>query len=199
MPRNRTSKPSADDRVDISHHHYRIIAGRLNGACRAIAYLGRRRLDEVEADTVEDAVDAMKRTLDDHLAALRRERRDTVPTADEYGEALTVLRAELPAPVFAILDTHVKQTDAVATIRDLMRSGAGDREAVIEAYGRLGRRLAALLDFAPDSQELGREYASMQSFAFVETSEDGTSAVLCLRPQVVTALGLSGQARAQQS
>lgn len=199
MARNSKPNPSADGRVDITHHHYRIIAGRLTGRCRAIAYLGKRRFDEVDADTVDEAVERMKRTLDDHLAALRRERSDTVPTAEEYREALTVLRAELPAPVFAILDAHIQQSDAMASIRDLMRSGAGDREAVIDAYGRLGRRLAALLGFAPDSQEFGREYAPMQSFAFVEASEDGTPASLCLRPQVVAALGHSGQGKVPQS
>jgi len=185
------SKPraSTDGRVDTPHHHYRIVAGRLNGSCRAFAYLGRRRFDEVEADTVEGAVEAMKRTLDDHRTALQRERTDAIPTDHEYREALTALEAELPARVFSILNAHSRHADAVATIRDLTRFGVGDGETVIQEYGRLGRKLALILGFAPKHPDADRFSAPIQSFAFIEASEEGAPFRLRLRPQVVAALG----------
>lgn len=184
-----SAKTSADGRIDANHHHYRIIAGRRNAAGHAIVYLGRRKFDEVIADTVEAAVEAITSMLDEHRAGLRRERTDGVPTTKEFREALTVLEAELPASVFAALGVHVLTTNASASIVDLTRFGAGDEATVTAGYTRLGRRLAAVLEFTPEAGNLDRAFAAMQSFALVEATPGRSAVLLRLRPQVVAALG----------
>jgi len=186
--RAKTARPSADERVDIPHHHYRIVAGRLNGECRAIAYLGRRRFDSLTAASVAEAIETLKRTLDDHHAALRRERTASIPTDSEFREALDVLEAELPASVFGLLRAHAKHGGSTATVGDLARIGVGDEAVVLAEYTRLGRRLGDLLGFTPEKDGLGRGLAAMQSFAVVEAASDRQPAQIRLRPQLVSAL-----------
>lgn len=185
-------EPSSDGRVDTKHHHYRIIAGRRNAAGHAIGYLGKDKFDETIGDTVEAAVEALKKTLDEHRDALRRERVGDVPTTKEFVEALTVLKAELPAPVFRVLSAHARMTNSSASTGELGRLGSGDVAAVTADYSRLGRKLGAILGFTPDAQKFDRSFAAMQSFAVLEAAAERTMITLRLRPQMVAALRPSG-------
>lgn len=198
MAPKKQAEPTADGRVDAKHHHYRIIAGRRNATGHAIVYLGKRKFDEATADTVEAAVEALKKTLDEHRAALRRERTEGIPTIKEFREALTALKAELPTPVFRVLGTHARMTNASASTGELGRLGVGDGAAVTAAYSRLGRKLGAILEFIPEAQKLERSFAAMQSFALVESTPERSIILLRLRPQVVAALRPAERADAGQ-
>lgn len=189
MISKKRSERSTERRIDIAHHHYRIVGGQGNGSCQAIAYIGKRKIYTTAGETVAAAVESLKVTLDEHLARLRQERVGGVPSACEFREALLALVPELPEKTIGLLVVHSRLPRAVATIGDLSRCSGQDEVMIGAGYARLGRKLSALLNFFPEPNGLDQAFTPVLTFAFVEMRPDKAGAALRLRPEVFAALG----------
>ncbi len=195
MPSTRPRQQTPQERIEIDHHRYRIVAGKRKGSFQAIAYLGRRLVESSTGDSVELAVESLKTSLDQRLARLREGRSGDVPSEAEFGEALTVVGAELPSSTMEVLALHSRLPGAASTLSDLARRADSDEATVAAAYARLGRRLAVLLDYAPTSEDSEQRLAPISTFATVDGDAAGSSPLLRLRPEVVAALDAIGQRR----
>jgi hypothetical protein len=178
---------SASVRIDIAHHHYRIIAGQREGTCHAIAYLANRKIESLNGETVEAAVDALKGALDERMVRLRRDRVDGVPSAQEFCEALMALDEAGLKPVIALLAAHSRRPDAAATVEELARLADKDESTTATVYMRFGRKLGAFLDFVPEVNGYDRTLAPMLTFAVPETQPKKGGPVLRLRPEMLEA------------
>jgi len=178
---------SASVRIDIAHHHYRIIAGQREGTCHAIAYLANWKIESLNGETVEAAVDALKGALDERMVRLRRDRVDGVPSAQEFCEALMALDEAGLKPVIALLTAHSRRPDAAATVEELARLADRDESTTATVYMRFGRKLGAFLDFVPEVNGYDRTLAPMLTFAVPETQPKKGGPVLRLRPEMLEA------------
>lgn len=187
MASKKNRESSASVRIDITHHHYRIIAGQREGTCHAIAYLANRKIESLNGETVEAAVDTLKAALDERMVRLRRDRVDGVPSAREYWEALMALDEAGLKPAIALLVVHSRRPDAAATMEDLARVADRDESATAAIYTRFGRKLGAFMDFVPDVNGFDRTLAPMLTFAVLETQPKKVGPVLRLRPEMLEA------------
>jgi hypothetical protein len=178
---------SASVRIEFAHHHYRIIAGQREGTCHAIAYLANRKIESLNGETVEAAVDALKGALDERMVRLRRDRVDGVPSAQEFCEALMALDEAGLKPVIALLAAHSRRPDAAATVEELARLADKDESTTATVYMRFGRKLGAFLDFVPEVNGYDRTLAPMLTFAVPETQPKKGGPVLRLRPEMLEA------------
>lgn len=182
IPR-RTAAPA---RTDVDYGFYRIIAGERDGIAQANAYLGMGKIETCEAATVEEAVKDLTAVLDARMARLRQGRAEDVPTQDEFAEAISAIVVESRQQVLDLLRLHAKLPDSTATIGDLARRCGTEQADVAAAYARFGRQLAALLDFAPEAEDLDDALAPLLTFAQV-TQRDGRTR-LQLRAEVKDAV-----------
>lgn len=180
--------PSVSGRIEVTHGSYRILAGELKGRCKAVAYLGTWKIDECDGKTKEDAVDALKRLLDERAGELRRGRSGPVPSADEYREALMALQAGQYRTVLKLLAAHGRRPELMITAAELARISETDESAAIAAYVRLGRALGSFLEFSPDTAGCDRALVPVLTFAAVETLPGRGGTALRLRPEVAAAL-----------
>jgi hypothetical protein len=120
-PKRKRDRSTAE-RIDIDHHHYRIVAGQREGKCQAIACVGPYKVDAVTAESVALAVDAMKCTLDERLSHLRRQRVNGLPTEQEYREGLAALKTVMPDGVIDLLGRHSHRPGATASLSELARA-----------------------------------------------------------------------------
>lgn len=187
MATKKNREAPASVRIDIAHHHYRIIAGKREGVCQAIAYLANRKIDSINGETVEAAVDALKGALDERTVRLRRDRVDGVPSAQEFCEALMALDEAGLKPAIALLAVHSRRPDAAATMEDLARLADRDESATAAIYTRFGRKLGAFLDFVPEVNGYDRTLAPMLTFAVLEMQPKKVGPVLQLRPEMLAA------------
>lgn len=179
---------AVDGRIELRHGLYLIIAGASKGACRAVAYLGRRKVDAADGETIEAAIERLKGRLDERSARRMQERKDGVPTVAEIRDALLALPASQKSTVLPLLLAHGRMPGAELELTELARRFRIDEAEAVAAYARLGRALSALLDFAPKVEGTDRRYAAMSSFAMLEPVGDGGACALRLRPQLVAAL-----------
>lgn len=187
MATKKNREASASVRIDIAHHHYRIIAGQREGTCHAIAYLANWKIESLNGETVEAAVDALKGALDERMVRLRRDRVDGVPSAQEFCEALMALDEAGLKPVIALLTAHSRRPDAAATVEELARLADRDESTTATVYMRFGRKLGAFLDFVPEVNGYDRTLAPMLTFAVPETQPKKGGPVLRLRPEMLEA------------
>jgi hypothetical protein len=178
---------SASVRIDIAHHRYRIIAGQREGTCHAIAYLANRKIESLNGETVESAVDALKGVLDERMVRLRRDRVDGVPSAQEFCEALMALDEAGLKPVITLLAVHSRRPDAAATMEELARLAGRDESTIATDYMRFGRKLGAFLDFVPEVNGYDRTLAPMLTFTVPETQPKKAGPVLRLRSEMLDA------------
>lgn len=142
-----------DKPVETRHGPYTIKAGLLNGAATARAFVtgGKAGLvAQAAADTIEDAIAALKAELDGRAADERSHRRHlaslgfAVPTAREYLQALQVVKPH---------DGHLRMLRAQAlagdkglTAKELaFDAGYHDAAAANLQYGLIGRDVAAAI------------------------------------------------------
>lgn len=174
-------------RIDVAHHHYRIIAGQRERVCQAVAYLANRKIHSINGETVEAAVDALKGALDERMVRLRGDRVDGVPSAQEFCEALMALDEAGLKPAIALLAVHSRRPDAAATMEELARLADRDESATETVYARFGRKLGAFLGFVPAVNGYDRTLAPMLTFAVPETRPKKAGPVLRLRPEMLEA------------
>lgn len=185
-------KPTArtvSDRVDMKWKLYRIIAGRRDGLCSAIGYLGNRQIASAVEPTIDEAVARIKAELDDRSDQLNRPRVDGIPDVAEFREALDSLEPAFSKELAALLAVHRRQPEGEAKLADLARAVDLGVDAVLTEYARFGKRMAAVLDFqAPvgDSVELP---SAILTFALPAPGHAGVARTLRLRPQVLAAFG----------
>ena len=185
-------KPAAvdvttSDRVSFAHGAYLIVGGRRGDGCAAVGYLGNRRIEARNGDTVEAAVEAVKDALDERVSSLKAGRDGEVPGEAEYREALVALHAKLPKRMQAMLATHCRLPNSAATLVDLAKRFEVSLNTVKVDYGKLARQLAKLLDFAPADADVERGLLPLLTIATLAQTE-GKPPVLHLRPQLVSAL-----------
>jgi hypothetical protein len=187
-PKPQSADKAVDGRVSVPHGAYLIVAGRRGEACAAVAYLGKKRIEETAGGTVDDAVQAARAALDARSSALRAQRTGEVPTESEFREMLGALYPELSKRMTAVLAAHCRQPGAAASMKDLARRFDVSENTIKLGYGRLARRLSSLLDFTPALEGLDRGLVPLLSLAEIEPTAKTDRSVLRLRPELVAAL-----------
>jgi hypothetical protein len=168
---------------------YRIIAGRRDGLCSAIGYLGNRQIASAVEPTIEEAVARIKAELDDRSDQLNRPRVDGVPDVAEFREALDSLEPAFSKELAALLAVHRRQPEGEAKLADLARAADLGLDAVLTEYTRLGKRMAAVLDFHAPVDGAVELPSAILTFALPAAGHDGAARTLRLRPQVLAAFG----------
>jgi hypothetical protein len=186
-PKRKRDRSTAE-RIDIDHHHYRIVAGQREGKCQAVACVGHQKVDTVTAESVALAVDAMKHILDERLSHLHRQRINGVPTEQEYREGLVALKAVMPDGEIDLLGRHSHRPGATASLSELARAAGQEQVRIAESYARLGRRLGNLLQFVPNVEGIDPALAPIAAFALVDPTSRKGDETLRLRPEVIEAL-----------
>ncbi|MGF7159861.1 hypothetical protein FHS85_001480 [Rhodoligotrophos appendicifer] len=176
-----------EGRVEIDHGLYRIVAGAQKESCKAIAYLGLKTIQAAEAETLEEAIAALKLSLDDRVKDLCQLRVNGVPTSTEFGEAFVALQGAGLKPAIALLRLHSRRPNASASVAKLASLVEKDESAVITAYRRLGKKLVEVLAFSPEAEGANGVEASLLSFAVRERS-DPSGQSFRLRTEVVEAI-----------
>lgn len=194
----KSNAATVNERIELMHGPYRIIAGALENECRAIAYLGPRQLDTASAATVDEAVTDVKALLDQRMAQRRESRVNGTPSASEYREALASLPATQRSKVLPLLLAHGRMPEGKLAVQELVRRFDFDATEVLTAYRRLGRSLSAYLDFAPKEHDFHAKQAVLAVFAIAEqpAQEAGPALTMALRPELIEGLLGSAQASA---
>lgn len=153
-------KNTVAGRVEREYRLYRIVAGEVGETCKAVAYLGMagiRPVEAVEASSVDEAVSLMKDVLEARLATMRLERRDGIPSAAEYHEALAALPATTREGLRGL---HIERLDPLAkesSLATLSMRTQRDAAAIVDELRKAAGRLADLLDAKPAGQAGGTE------------------------------------------
>ncbi|MFN3669600.1 MAG: hypothetical protein ACK4VY_09860 [Brevundimonas sp.] len=175
--------------ADQSFRHYRIVAADKGGVATAIAYAGMTRVHRLNADTVEEAVQAMEIALDARLAGFLAERDpDGWPSVGEYRDVLFALPEDLRDTVLPVLAAHARLPGARAAIADLARITGGEKAAVFADYRKLGRRLFTDLRLAKQRPATRDIRFVLDAFALCDLEETAGYPVVQLRPAFVEAL-----------
>ncbi|MFC4172717.1 hypothetical protein ACFOYU_11690 [Microvirga sp. GCM10011540] len=172
-------------RREFTHGHYRVIAGERKGLNVAIAYLGERRIDQVVADRLEDAVASLIESLDERRRRYAEARIEGIPSAEEYREALERGASALNG-ARGFLFWHLRAPDQRTTFGDLSRLAGSHPEDVTGAYLRLGRRLSTILKFRPAG--LDARLKPILTLAEATEAADPHLIMWTLRPELVAAL-----------
>ncbi len=146
------------DRRQIIHRGYAVIAATVNGRPSAAVYRGPgNMLRRLEAEGIDDVIAEAVGWIDQRREAYVAARvlpggnRTAVASAEEFGEALDLL--ELSRPEAAMLAAHARAEDLRLTAAELARAGGyADFSAANLHYGLLGRRFAEAMDLAPIAQ-----------------------------------------------
>lgn len=182
------SAAAVADRTIVEHGAYQIIAGRRQGECAAVGYLGNKRIATATGDSVDAAVSAVSQALDVRVSGLRAERLDGVPTEAEYREALGGLYRGLPSRMKAMLETHCRMPGAATALSDLARRFGVSENTVKLGYGKLARGLSGVLDFAPVDDSIERRLLPLLCLGTIAASASGDRQLLHLSPELVGAL-----------
>lgn len=175
--------------ADQTFHHYRIIAADHGGAATAIAYAGMTRIDVIDADTVEAAVQVMEARLQQRLKAFVSERdAEGWPSVEEYRDVLLALPAPLKKEVTPVLKAHARLPEARTTVLDLARITGVDRAALFAGYRKLGRRLFLDLRLARHRPTPRSERFLLDPFAICDQETPAEYPIIQLRPAFVEAL-----------
>jgi hypothetical protein len=182
------TKTAPAERIDTEHRRYRIIGGKRAGAGHAIAYLGMRKIEERSAESTDAAIAALREVLDLRVEKLQADRVEGVPSEAEYDEALQVLQAELPEQTMAVLAFLSRLPEGAATVPEIAFRLERSESAVATGATRIGKKLGALLDFAPDTEGVERAMMPLLTFAKVETRREKAPALIRLRPEILATL-----------
>jgi hypothetical protein len=182
-----TRQPSVSNRVEVEYALYRIIAGNVGEVCKAIAYLGMggsRRVEAVEGESVDAAVSLIKEMLDRRLAELRRRRREGIPTSVEFHEAFAALPPKMWETVIELLSSPARTVPAPVAMDDLSRHSNLDSATVMSELQKLGRKLAALLDFEPQHQKVDKRFLPLLVLASIEDMDEQGMPVLTFHEEL---------------
>ncbi|MFN6980305.1 MAG: hypothetical protein ACK4NU_00110 [Brevundimonas sp.] len=183
------SRALATRQADQTFHHYRIVAADKGGVATAIAYAGMARIHHLNADTVDEAVQAMEVALQARLAGFASRRDvDGWPSVEEYREVMLALPPTLRDAVTPILKAHARLPDARTSIIELARIIGADRSELFSEYRRLGKRLFSDLRLARQRPARRDVRFVLDSFAICELEEAAEYPVVQLRPAFVEAL-----------
>lgn len=181
--------PTPTGKLDVNHGCYRILAGPRGEMGEAIAYVGMRKLDQLTEDTVDGALATMIARLDVRSDAFIAQRDDQgLPSADEYREALDAAPLVMESRLDNTLHAHSQRPGARANAGDLARSCSLTETAFWLEYGRLGRRLNALLAIEAPKDKTPRQLASLYSFATFDVGARPSDLTITLRPAFLEAL-----------
>ena len=181
--------PAPSAKMDVTHGCYRVLAGPRGEVGEAIAYVGMRKLDQLTDDSVDQALAAMLAKLDIRRDAFIAQRDDQgMPSVDEYREALDATPLVMESRLDNTLHAHSQRPGARANAGDLARSCGLTETAFWLEYGRLGRRLSALLAIDPPKDKTVRQLASLYSFATFEAGARPSDLTITLRPAFLEAL-----------
>jgi hypothetical protein len=138
-------------RTDVAFGRYRIIAAESRGRYVAKLFLGRRQVLEREGNSVDSTIMAVKSAIERRDRERLCRRRDGVPTAEEFAEALEYFADEFPKSHLNMLHAHRRAPGRTLTSREIARAGGyKDYEAANLQYGLLGRKIAELLEYRPE-------------------------------------------------
>jgi hypothetical protein len=180
-------KKDHGQRTEIEHGLYRIIAGQRGKSFKAIAYVDMRKVAETSGENAEEAINSLKAFLDAKTAKRKEGRKEEVPSAAEFKDALEVLRVNMPDRLMDILFTHRRLPDDTATMLQLARISSGWTSTVMEVeYARLGRKISRLLGFSPVCK--GLEPHLMPVVVFATPKGSMHKGIWKLRPQFAAAL-----------
>jgi hypothetical protein len=181
--------PTPSGKMDVTHGCYRILAGPRGEVGEAIAYVGMRKLDHLTEDSVDAALATMVARLDVRRDAFVAQRDEHgMPSADEYREALDATPLVMDSRLDTTLHAHSQRPGARANAADLARSCGLTETAFWLEYGRLGRRLSALLAIEAPKDKTPRQLASLYSFAPFEAGARPSELTITLRPTFLEAL-----------
>ncbi|MDP1875748.1 hypothetical protein [Phenylobacterium sp.] len=183
------SSQTPSGKMDVTHGCYRILAGPRGEVGEAIAYVGMRKLDHLTEDSADEALAAMIARLDKRRDAFIAQRDEQgLPSADEYREALDATPLIMESRLDTTLHAHSQRPGARANVGDLARSCGLTETAFWLEYGRLGRRLSALLGIDPPKDKTVRQLASLYTFATFEAGARPSDLTITLRPAFLEAL-----------
>jgi hypothetical protein len=186
---DRQSEIALSKRIDIEYRRYRIIASDIKGKPAAVAIQSNSRLFETSAATVQDAVQVIKKKIDDRIAQMARGRRELyIATTPEYIEALRALRIGLHE--HAMLRAHAQARSQTLTAGELAQAaGYSGYESANNHYGKLGRRIAEFLDLTVPIAEKRKQ--PIWTFSLADGVDQEEAADLWrwrMHPELVAAL-----------
>jgi hypothetical protein len=183
------SRAQLTRQADQTLRHYRIVAADKGGVATAIAYAGMGRIHQLNADTVEEAVQAMEVALQSRLEGFRAKRDDEGwPSVEEYRDILLALPLAMLDALIPVLTAHARLPGARAAIADLARITGGERAAIFEDYWKLGRRLFTDLRLSKQKPPTRDVRFLLDSFAICDLEETAGYPVVQLRPAFVEAI-----------
>lgn len=186
---NSASRAQLLRQADQTFRHYRIVAADKGGVATAIAYAGMARIHQLNADTVEEAVQAMEIALQSRLQGFRARRdEDGWPSVEEYRDVLLALPQVMQDAVIPVLKVHARLPGAKSTIADLARITGGEKAAIFTDYRKLGRRLFTDLCLSKQKPVKRDVRFLLDSFAICGLEDPETYPVVQLRAAFVEAL-----------
>jgi hypothetical protein len=141
------------DREELTYGRHRIIAGTLKGQSKAIVYLGKVSLKELDGESVEDAIAVAKAWIDEINRERSRGRRAAhIGTKADYIEAFQSI------PVgkhhAAMLRAHANAPDSALTAEALAKAAGYTSFASANShYGKLARSVAEHVGLSPKVRE----------------------------------------------
>lgn len=187
----RNSSTKSDQRIDLHYGLYRIVAGSSADASFAVGYLGSKKIDVETGDSLQMAVDAMKRRLDQRLSNLRARRVGGIPTTEEFEEALAALYPKLPERMAALVAIHSRLPRATVMLKDLSQRSGLDETVILADYVRFARRIGKALQFSPIERGVPRPLGPLLTIGQVDVAAKNRSDIaIRLRPQILKALGV---------
>ncbi len=186
------------ERVELQYGLYQSIGGEVGASFKAVAYVGRRRVAESSGEAADSTISSLKSYLDIRSANHRQGRKEGVPTAAEFRDALASLRPDVPLPVMELLTTHSKLPGEAATLSQLAKISLGCTPSAVEIeYLRIGRKLSKLLEFSPETNGISGQLATM--FVLATPQKSAREDAWKLRRELCEALAeLDGKPRANK-
>ncbi len=186
-----SSKQAISDRIEREYRLYRIVAGDLGKVCKAVAYLGMGgapAIEAVEAASVDEAISSMEDILAARLNSMREQRRDGIPTAVEFREALAALPAGLRESVRSFQIERLDPTGQTSALAVMALRAKSDIPSVLEDLRKAARKLAELLDVTIDSADGQEKMADLAMLATIDGTGDEDLPILGFHDELREAL-----------
>jgi hypothetical protein len=177
------------DRVTENYRNFSLVAALRNGKFRGRAFKAHEPQFDVEGSSVQDALDLLRRQVDEVLEDLVRQRELEPVTNPEYLAAFNSIRDRLSDGQRAMLKAHYNAPDRTLTATELATAaGYESYSAANLQYGFVGKWLhEELLCPLPKRDDGTKIY----TFALATGLDDGKVEVewrWVLKPEVATAL-----------
>jgi len=176
-------------RVERDYRLYRIVAGDLGDRCKAIAYLGMGDIapvEPVEAPSVDEAVALMEAALEARLGDMRRDRREGIPTAAEFHEAISALPATIREDIRSLQIERLDPQSSQPVLDALSRRTQVQGATIVDKLRKAARKLGDLLDARPDGAEKGAD--PLLLLATLEDADSKALPALTFHPEFGEAL-----------